>query len=95
MKRMKKAIDEVCDELHGAQKYAEKYLFFAASHPEWAKMYHDMAAEELTHAEADYRIGTQMMEELKWVSEDDKEAWKDLGNKLQEKTAWIKMMLSK
>ena len=95
MKRMEKAIKEVCDELHGACKYAENYIFFATSHPEWARMYHDMAMEELTHAEADYKIGTEMMNELKWVDEESKEKWRDLNNKVAQKTAWVKLMLSK
>lgn len=94
MKRMEKAIKEVHEELHGACKYAENYIFFANSHPEWAKMYHDMAMQELDHASMDYRIGTEMMNELKWVDEDSKAAWQELGNKLAEKTAWVKLMLS-
>lgn len=95
MKRTEKAIKEIHEELHGACKYAENYLFFADSHPDWAKMYHEMALQELGHAEALYKIGTAMMHELKWVSEQDQEDWEELAGKLAEKTAWIKMMLSK
>ena len=95
MKRMEKAIKEVHDELHGACKYAENYLFFANTHPEWAKMYHQMATEELGHADMLYKLGTAMAGELKWISEDDKTAWNELANKMAEKTAWVKLMLSK
>lgn len=95
MRRMDKAIKEVKDELHGACKYAENYIFFANSHPEWAKLYHEMAMQELNHAEVDYKIGTEMMNELKWVDEESKEKWQELGNHVAEKTAWVKLMLSK
>ena len=95
MKRMDKAIKEVEDELHGACKYAENYLFFANTHPEWAKTYHQMATEELNHAENMYNIGTAMSQELKWVSDEDQKNWNDLSTKLAEKTAWIRLMLSK
>lgn len=95
MRKVERYVDAVCDELHGACRYAENYIYYAKSHPDWSKMYHDMATQELTHAGYLYQIGDAMIADLKWVSEEDKECWEKLGKKMAEKTALVKLMLSK
>ena len=95
MRKVEKWIKHIEDEIHGALSYAEKYVFFKNSKPQWASMYSEMAMQELNHAENLRMIGQAMMDELAWVPEEDTQAWENSIYKAAEKVALVKMMLSK
>lgn len=95
MKKIEKMIYEIKDEIHGAKRYAEKYIEHKATHPDWARMYHDMAEQEIQHAENLRVIGQGVINGLAWVSEEDKEAWTICGNCTAEKVALVRLMLQK
>lgn len=94
MERIRMYIDEVDDEIHSACDYAEKYIIFRTKKPNWAKMYMEMAQEEMRHANNLYNIGQEFMDELSWVSDDDKMKWGRLGARMADKLALAKMMLT-
>lgn len=95
MKKIKRYICAIKDELEGAMEYAEKYICYKQTKPQWAKMYADMAAAELTHAHNLHTMGTEAMTELSWIPEKDKECWEHCIAKMAEKEAMVKLMLSK
>ena len=92
VEKMKRCMD---DELDGAKKYAEKYIYFANSKPEWARMYADMARQELHHAEMLHTIYQEAFDDMRWVSDADTEMWEKCVNHLAETKALVEMMLSK
>jgi 1,2-phenylacetyl-CoA epoxidase catalytic subunit len=57
-------------------------------------MYMEMAQEEMRHANNLYNIGQEFMDELSWVSDDDKMKWGRLGARMADKLALAKMMLT-
>lgn len=83
------------DELEGAQKYAEKYIYYANSKPEWAKMYSEMAKQELHHADMLHKIYQEAYDDMRWVSEEDAEMWEKCIDHKAEVTALVELMLSK
>jgi hypothetical protein len=83
------------DELEGAYKYAEKYIYYANSNPEWAKMYAEMAKQELHHADMLHKIYQDAFNDMRWVSDEDKDAWEKCVNHKAEVTALVELMLSK
>ena len=50
MKRLEMYMDSIKDELCSARDYAESYVYYKNMKPQWSKMYHDMAMQELQHA---------------------------------------------
>lgn len=95
MRKIEHYIDEIKEETCGAMEYAEKYLEYKNSNPQWSRMYSEMAEQELNHAEYLRTIGQGIMDALPWVSEDCKEAWEKCGAKMSEKAAMTRLMLSK
>lgn len=83
------------DELEGAQKYAEKYIYYANSKPEWAKMYSEMAKQELHHADMLHKIYQEAYDDMRWVSEEDAEMWEKCIDHKAEVAALVELMLSK
>lgn len=46
----KEIYEEIWDELEGAEHYAKKAVAHKADHPEIAKLYYDMANQEMAHS---------------------------------------------
>ena len=83
------------DEVKGAQKYAEKYIFYVDSKPEWAKMYAEMARQEAGHARWLHKMYQESVDEMRWIPEDAKEEWERCVAKMTETLALVDLMLSK
>lgn len=94
MKKIKYYIDHIKDEVCGAMEYAQKYIEYKSTHPQWAKMYSEMANAELNHAKYLHVIGAEHISSLSWVPEEDKEAWDKCTKRVTEKIVLIKLMLS-
>lgn len=84
------------DEVDGACEYAEQYIVNKKSYPQWAKMYHEMAQDELKHAQYQYDIAENRIKEIQqtYKSDEDVSAWEHLMIKYVEKTAMVKHILS-
>ena len=95
MKKVERMRDCLKEELDGAQKYAEKYIYFANTKPEWAKMYSEMARQELKHADMLHTIYQQAFDDMRWVSDEDREMWEKCIDHKAEVTALVELMLSK
>ena len=95
MKKVQMYIENVREEVRDAMDYAEKYVIFKNTRPQFAKMYHDMAENELTHAENLRMIGQTMMNEFSYVPEADVEDWTNCGKYVAEQSAIVRLMLSK
>lgn len=95
MKIVHNIICGIKEEIHGAMSYAERYLEYKASKPDWAKRFAEMAQQELVHADYLGQIGQEKISALPWMSEDDKDAWEHCNSRVAEKTAVVKLMLSK
>ena len=83
------------DEVKGARKYAEKYIFYANSKPIWAETYARMAKQEIEHAKNLHKMYQESVDEMKWVPEDALEEWEHCVNKMSETIALVEIMLSK
>ena len=103
MTHIKELCDEIMDELHSAKEYAEEYLTFKAkddgskNYGTWAKRYHEMAEDELKHANYIHERVVAEIEELKKVytpPQEMMEKWDADHKKYIEKAAWIKQMLT-
>ena len=95
MKKIHKMIKCIKEELEGAEMYAEKYIIYKTSKPEWSRMYAEMATDELDHAESLHEMGDEWMKTLSYIPEEDKEYWEHCGAKLAERTAQVKLLLTK
>ena len=83
------------DEVKGAQKYAEKYIFYANSKPAQAETYARMAKQEVEHAKNLHKMYQESVDEMRWVPEDALEEWEHCVNKMSETIALVEIMLSK
>ena len=63
--------------------------------PQWSKMYHDMAMQELQHASNLKEMGMEEYDELDsvYLSQEDKECWEKCIKKYTDKLAVVKVML--
>ena len=95
MDKIKKMKCHLQDEAHGAQKYAEKYIFYVDSKPAWAQMYATMAKQEAEHARNLHKMYQESVNEMRWVPEDAKEDWEHCVAKMNEILALVDLMLSK
>lgn len=95
MKIIECKIEEIKDELCGAQKYAERYVRYKKSKPEWAQRFADMAAQEIAHADNLKSMGQQFVEELSYVPESDREKWECCMDKATEQKAYVQLILTK
>lgn len=85
----------MCDELNGAVEYAEYYIIYKTSKPQWAKMYQKMADDELTHAEYARTMAQEFADGLSWMSEHDKDCWKNAISHYADMVAKAQVMLEK
>lgn len=95
MDKVKKYECHIDDEAKGAKKYAEKYIFYADSKPEWANMYREMAKQEANHARMLHKMYQESVDEMRWVPEDALEEWEHCVAKMSEILALVEVMLSK
>lgn len=95
MKKVEKMICHIMDEVCGAIDYAEKYLLYQNTHPEWSKLYAKMAQEELDHADNLHTMYQEKIDQINWMPEEAKEEWEKCVRKASEKSAMVKLMLSK
>ena len=98
MKKIQKLADQICEELEGAQEYAECYLDFKAKGSSaWASKYKSMAEDELKHASI---IHERAVEEIGQLSKvytppvEMEEKWTEVHKTYVQKAAWIKQMLN-
>ena len=96
MKKIEMYIEHIKEELDGACYYAEKYIELKNSKPQWAKMFHDMATQELNHAQNFKDMGESVYAEISktYMPEDTAEHWERCLHRYADKSAKIKVMLS-
>lgn len=95
MTMIQRYIDNICEELEGALSYAEYYIIFKNSKPQWSKMYKEMAQAEISHSNYLITMTQEFIDELVWTDEVDLECWKATLNKSAEVENQVKIMLSK
>ena len=95
MTMLQRYADWMCDELHSALEYAEYYIIFKNSKPNYSKMYKEMASAEIQHAEYIRQMTQDFADELSWISDNDKECWTHLLEKQAEVEQRVQLMLSK
>lgn len=95
MKKIEKWICAIRDEIDSAMEYAEKYICYKTSNPAWSRMYADMAEDEANHADNLMKMAEEYISGLSWTAETDKECWEKCKRKVAEKSALVKLMLSK
>ena len=83
------------DEYEGARKYAEKYIFYANSRPEWAEIYSKMAKQEMEHAKYLHKMYQESVAEMRWVPDSALDKWEECVAKMGETLALVELMLSK
>lgn len=97
MTKIKKYVDGIAEELHGAKTYMEKALEYKAmGNSERYNKYKEMSIQELGHAMALHDIAVQDIEQLKAVYPEIPkkmmEAWEKSHVDFVEKAAWIRQM---
>ena len=95
MQAIEERIDHIDEEIRGAMEYAEKYVVFKKTRPQWAQLYHDMAVQELNHAENLKDIAQEAMDEYSYIPEEDAEKWREKQKLHAEKKAMVKLLLTK
>ena len=97
MTKIKKYVDGIADELHGAKFYMETALEYKAmGNGERYNKYKEMSIQELGHAMALHDFAVQDIEQLKTVYPDVPQKMMDAWDKSHvdfvEKAAWIRQM---
>lgn len=95
MEKVNRMMCHIKDEADGAKKYAEKYIFYADTKPEWARMYADMARQEMQHAKNLHKMYQESVDEMRWVPEKSLEDWEHCVAEMSEILALVDLMLSK
>lgn len=95
MTMLQRYADWLCDELESAMEYAEYYIIFKNSKPNYAKMYKEMASAEIQHAEYIRQMTQDFADGLSYISENDKECWTKLLQKQVDVEQKVQIMLSK
>ena len=54
-----------------------------------------MSSDELEHATSLHKMYDEWLKDVSYVKEEDKEAWEHCGSMLAEKTAEVRLLLSK
>lgn len=97
MKKIKKLVDMIDEELCSAKEYAEKYIEFKSKNDiSWANKFKEMSNDELIHAMNIHDLATKEIEELNKVfiaPVEMEEEWEHSHKEYIEKAAWIKQML--
>ena len=95
MDKIRKMRCHLQDEYEGAQKYAEKYIFYANSKPEWAEIYAKMAKQEIEHARYLHKMYQESVNEMRWVPDSALEDWQQCVAEMSNTIALVELMLSK
>lgn len=95
MTMLQRYSDWMCDELESALQYAEYYIIFKTSKPQWSKMYREMASAEIQHADYIRQMTQEFADELSWISDNDKECWQHMIQKQATIEQKVQIMLSK
>ena len=93
MKKICKMIDKIMDELHGARSYAEKWVEYMNMKTTWAKMYHEMAEQELNHAKYLKVMLDEFYESMGYKNEKTVKAYEDAIEHYARCVGEIKMIL--
>lgn len=97
MKKIKALVDCIEEELEGAQHYAETYVELKAEdRSDWAKKFHNMAEDELHHAEINHDYAVTEIQKLREVfhpTADMEEKWDKAHVYYVDRASWIKKML--
>jgi hypothetical protein len=98
MRLLKKYREHICEEVEGAQEYAEKYVESKARGESGrASKYREMAYDELKHAETVRDMAFEDMQKLAAVTplpSEDEEEWNKVNKHCFEEIALVKHMLS-
>ena len=98
MKSIKKLVDAINDEIHGAKEYAENYVESKAKGDmQKAARYKEMANDELKHAEYEHEWVTKEIADISKVYKppvEMEEAWMKSHKEYVEKAALIRQILS-
>lgn len=98
MTKIKKYVEQIDDEIHGAKEYAEKYVECKAKgNMQNATKYKEMANDELKHAGYVHTMAVAEIEEINKIFKptvEMQEKWDKSHAEYVEKTAWIKQMLA-
>jgi len=98
MRKIKKMVKAIDEEIEGAKTYAEQYLDCKAKdNSQWANKYKEMANDELKHAMYLHDFAVHEIEELSKVYTPPVEMqkkWDESHKKYIEEVAWIKQMLT-
>ena len=97
MTKIKKYVENIADELHGAKCYMEKALEYKAmGNSDRYNKYKEMSIQELGHAMNLHDFAVQDIEQLKTVYPDIPQkmmdAWEKSHVDYVEKAAWIRQM---
>lgn len=99
MKKFRKMVDHIAEELDGATEYAEDYIGEKMKgNTAKAQKFREMATQEMQHAANWYDWTEKYGDELKSVmplSEKDTEDWEACKRKYADKIAIIKYMLDR
>jgi fructose-1,6-bisphosphatase len=98
MKSIKKYVEQLEEELEGAQDYAERYVECKAKgNMTRANRFKEMATDELKHCGYIHEMAVQEIEDIKKVYTapvEMQEKWEKAHKIYIEKAAWIKQMLT-
>lgn len=96
MKKIKKYVDWICEEVESAKCYAERYVYCKAKGSQWAAKYHQMAMDELQHADVIHHIAVEEIEQINTVfkaPQEMQDAWDKSHVEYVERAAWVRKML--
>lgn len=100
MRYIKKLVEQIDEEICGAQHYAEKYVEFKAregSGSDKASKYKSMSEDELKHANILHQFAADEIESLRQIyhaPEEMMEKWERSHERYIERAAWIRQMLA-
>lgn len=98
MKKIKKYVDEILEEVCGAENYAEMYVeYMAEDMDDRAMKYKEMAEDELKHAEWLHKMAADEIQKISRVFSAPmamKEKWDKAHDTYVEKMDWVKSMLN-
>lgn len=98
MKMIKKIVDSIDDELCGAEKYAEEYIYQkSVGNSTWASKYKTMSTQELEHGMTQHDRVVEEIERVRSVYQPSQEMldkWEKSHKEYLDKVARIKIMLS-
>ena len=96
MKIFRELVDEIKDELHGAKSYAKRATRYKTENPTMAKMYYDMANDELKHTDMLHAEAVRAIEKQRAIETPPQymlDRWDEEHAEYVEKAAKVKLML--